>query len=96
MPYTEFQECWAYENLEPFGEKGAYLRTGILAALTANIHRDPKQRGEPFVPEDFIPTFDAAQSKAQHEANKIAQAMEAFAVANPGAVRVKPKKKPRA
>lgn len=96
MPYSEFMECWAYENLEPFGEKGDYLRTGILASLLANIHRDPKKKRDPFIPEDFIPAVDAAETKAKHEAQNIVKAMEGFAAANPGAIRVKPKKKPRA
>lgn len=65
MPYSEFLECWAYEQLEPFGEKGDYLRAGTHSALLANIHRDPKKRSEPYVPQNFIPDVDAEQKAAE-------------------------------
>jgi len=60
---AEFAEWQAYYRLEPFGEERADLRTGILAALIANVNRDPKQRKKPYEPADFMPTFDK-QSKA--------------------------------
>jgi hypothetical protein len=30
------------------------LAIGVLSSLTANIHRDPKRRPEPFAAKDFI------------------------------------------
>ena len=30
-------------------------RTGLLCAVMANCHRDPKKRPRPFTPKDFMP-----------------------------------------
>ena len=43
----------AYSKLEPFGEKEAFWRAGMVASVTANAHKSKKTR--PFKPEDFIP-----------------------------------------
>jgi len=91
MPYSEFLECWAYEHLEPFGERGAYKRAGILAALTANIHRDSKTRPEPFTPEDFIPSVEREEQIKNAEAHRVYLMMEAFSASNPGTIRARPK-----
>lgn len=45
----------AYDQLEPFGERQAFLRSGIVAATVANSQRNPKQRAKAFQPLDFIP-----------------------------------------
>jgi hypothetical protein len=58
MTSRDVAEWKAYYSIEPFGEARADLRTGILASLIANVHRDRKKRPEPFVPEDFMPGFD--------------------------------------
>jgi len=92
MPYSDFIECLVYEQIEPFGEKGAYLRAGILCSLTANIHRDQKTRKEPFVPEDFIPSIEREEQIKNAEAHRVYLMMEAFSASNPGAIRAKPKK----
>ena len=31
--------------------------------MLANIHRDPKKRGKPFEPADFMPRWDAATAE---------------------------------
>jgi hypothetical protein len=51
-------EWMAYAGLEPFGERRADLRMGILAALIANVNRDP-DKTEAFKAEDFMPDFEA-------------------------------------
>lgn len=55
MTSIEFTESLAFEQLEP---DPAEVTMGLMAqllALTANIHRDPKARREPYVPADFLP-----------------------------------------
>lgn len=51
----ELTEWMCYFALEPWGEERADLRMGILASLTAEIHRDKKQRQEPFRAVEFMP-----------------------------------------
>ena len=96
MPYSDFVMCWAYEVMEPFGEKGDYLRAGALASLTANIHRDTKKHREPFAPEDFFPSVEYAAIQEAKQHQRIDLMMQAFAASNPGTIRMKPKKVPRA
>jgi len=47
---VEYQALW---RIAPWGEPRADLRAGVLAALTANLHRDPKK--PPLTPEDLMP-----------------------------------------
>ena len=53
---SEFTEWMAYFSLQPFGHYREDLRTGILASLIANIHKD-KSRAN-FKPRDFMPFVD--------------------------------------
>lgn len=46
---------FAYYNVEPFGVRMDFLRTGIEARTIAEIHRDPKKRARPYSADDFIP-----------------------------------------
>lgn len=43
---------WA---VDPFDERRADLRTGIIASVLANVNRDPKRRSKAWVPTDFMP-----------------------------------------
>lgn len=43
----------AYYSIEPFGERAAYWRMGVLAATMANVHRGKRSRA--FRPDDFMP-----------------------------------------
>jgi len=61
MSSREFAEWWAYYQLDPFGPERADLRNAALMALIAEMFRDPKKRGKPFEPEDFMPSFDTFQ-----------------------------------
>jgi hypothetical protein len=58
MPASDFHEFMIYESLEPFGERGAYVRAGIIASTDANIHRGKDQ--SPYSPSDFMPSLEAA------------------------------------
>lgn len=51
-----------YARISPFGNRADWQRTGILAALTANVHRDPKQ-SKAYSPADFIPGGKAEEVK---------------------------------
>lgn len=57
MSAWEFAEWLAYDRLEPIGEPRADMRIAMLTALTAEIHRNDKNRPAAFVPADFIPWF---------------------------------------
>lgn len=95
MPYPDFVEMGLYEQIEPFGEWGDYYRTGIVASLLANIHRDPKKRNKPFAPSDFMPSYEAARPLPGElsAAEKLSEAMKDMMTANPQSIRVKKKKR---
>jgi len=52
---AEWMAFYQVENLEPWGEERADLRSGIVASVIANVNRDPKKRRKPYSPEDFMP-----------------------------------------
>jgi len=58
MSSREYAEWMAYYRLEPFGEERGDLRAGVVAATVANVNRDPKVRGEPYSPRDFMPLVE--------------------------------------
>lgn len=55
---AEFAEWMAYSYYEPFGPEREDQRAGMIAALIANVNRDPKHRAEPYDVEDFFPRYD--------------------------------------
>lgn len=61
MPSSAFQEFRLYEAMEPFGERGGYQRTGILASTLANIHRGENQKA--YTPADFMPLIPDTPSE---------------------------------
>ena len=42
-----------YERMEPFGERGEYVRAAMLAAILVNAHRGAKSKPVTF--DDFMP-----------------------------------------
>ena len=60
----EFAEWLAYSNLEPFGPEREDQRAGMIAAIIANVNRDPAKRPEPYDVEDFFARWDTAERKA--------------------------------
>jgi len=60
----EFAEWLAYSNLEPFGPEREDQRAGMIAAIIANVNRDPAKRPEPYDVEDFFPRYDTVERKA--------------------------------
>lgn len=57
MTWVSFLEWVAYDEVEPFGERRADLRNGLMCATIANCHRD-STRSKPFKATDFIIDFD--------------------------------------
>lgn len=67
----ELSEWMAYAQVEPFGEKRADLRAGIVASTMANIHRGKRQA---FKPDDFMPEFERTE-QAPEEMQALLQSM---------------------
>jgi hypothetical protein len=67
MSSHEFAEWAAYAQIEPFGPTRADLRTGILAALIAEVYRDRKKRAKPYSPAEFMPFLEADGERAELE-----------------------------
>lgn len=51
---SELGAWWALWNIEPWGQDRADRRAGTVAAVLANVHRDPKKT-RPYRPEQFMP-----------------------------------------
>ena len=68
MTIDDLVDWWVYESVEPFGEMGDWVRTGIVASVIANANRDPKRTG-PLTPSDFMPQFEDSRSNME-EAEK--------------------------
>jgi len=79
----ELSEWMAYAQLEPFGEERADLRAGIVASVFANANRDPKKKGHPYQPKDFMPDFDA-ESEEQKSPEEIYAMMRTWAMMQGG------------
>lgn len=56
MPAAEFFEWMLYEQIQPFGERRADLRTGQICATIANVNRGEKT--EPYKVSDFMLPWD--------------------------------------
>lgn len=67
---AELREWMQFFTLEPFGSEVEFYRFGIIASVLANVNRDPKKRGKPFTPVDFIPTPKADKARRDKEAMK--------------------------
>ena len=52
----ELSEWIAYQGIEPFGEERADLRSGIIAAVTANAWRGKGDKA--MSPQDFMPFYE--------------------------------------
>jgi hypothetical protein len=47
-----------YYTIAPWGPERADLNAGIIAAMIANVNRDPR-KGEPIRPQDLMPKYGA-------------------------------------
>lgn len=53
MSWPQFTAWMSYANVQPFGDRRADLRAGIIASTIANAHRDPRKPA--LQPSDFMP-----------------------------------------
>lgn len=51
----------AYYLVEPWGERMADIRAGMICSTLANINRDSKRTPDPFQPADFMPWVEKKQ-----------------------------------
>ena len=70
LPSSEFNEWFAYSDLEPFGEERADLRSGIVASTIASIYRKKGSRQPK--PQDFMPKFGKPVERRQSTEEQIA------------------------
>jgi hypothetical protein len=75
MPVPLLIEWMAYYSIEPFGSNMDDLRAGVLASLTANIHRDEKKQRQPFEPADFFPWLGKREKPGWE---RVFEGMQAF------------------
>lgn len=77
---AEFAEWFAFFRLEPWGEERADLRSGIIAATTANCAAQGRKQ---FKAEDFMPRYGRPrqrQSIADMQARMMLASRTAVAV----------------
>jgi hypothetical protein len=77
MTSVEFSESLAFERLEPDPAEMTMHLLAALVTMTANVHRDPKRKPQPYTVEDFLPN-PYVPSKAEREA-KFERIMAAYA-----------------
>lgn len=63
MTVEEYHTWFILEQLEPWGEYGAWLRTGLMCATLANINRGKNQPA--FTPQDFMPEAFSPRKKLE-------------------------------
>lgn len=63
MTIEEFHMWIMLEHLEPYGEYGEWLRSGLVCATMANINRGKNQRA--FTPQDFMPEAFSPRKKTE-------------------------------
>jgi len=59
MTSSELSEWMAYDSLEPFGERRADLRAGIISSLIFNVNRGKNVK--PKSPMDFLLSRDEGE-----------------------------------
>lgn len=63
MSASEFEEWKLFYQIEPFGQMRADLRSGTVAAITANAHRDAKKRRKPYTARDFMAGYEFLEER---------------------------------
>lgn len=78
MTWREYREWLEFYEVEPFGDERADLRSGIVAALIANVNRDPKKHPQPFKPNEFMPFYQEPPPTPEQLAHKIRAALGGY------------------
>ena len=75
MPYDVLLDWARYQQIEPFGELRADVRSGIIAALIANVNSDKKKRYrvKDFLAGDLLRVSEPLSDK-ERKANALATA----------------------
>lgn len=81
---AEFSEWMAYSVWEPFGPEREDQRAGMVAALIANVNRDPKHRPQPYDVEDFFPRYEQEAEEQEQEADLESKLMSWVTVMSAG------------
>lgn len=78
MPARELTEWMAFYSVSPFGEERADVRAGIVAAVVANTHRNPKRRKKPYEVKDFMPKWGRREDTRETLMQKMSMIAAAF------------------
>lgn len=78
LPAWEYPYWLALYCRSPWGDE--WLRTGLLASITANVHRDSKKQKKPWKPTDFMPNFDTDDGRKKVRRKRVQSPAEMFQV----------------
>jgi hypothetical protein len=70
MSAKEFDAWMAYSAQWPIGDERADIRAGIIAAIVANTHRNPKQTPTPYAPANFMLFRDDSEQTPEEMSRK--------------------------
>jgi hypothetical protein len=73
---ADIAEWQAFEIIEPFGERAAFHRTGIVAAMLYNVNRGKNTK--PAQPKDFMPGRQAWEEPEEDETSLVDRIRGAF------------------
>ena len=63
-------------------DRAAAYNAAIICATLCNCHRDPKQKPDPFVPDDFMPRYEQEEDEDLSPQEVAAKARAAMAILN--------------
>lgn len=65
MSARELKEWWLYAQLDPFDDLRADYRAASIAAVIANVNRDPKTRPEPYTYDDMRIKYETGEGETK-------------------------------
>ena len=63
MPARVWDEWQAFDQMQPIGDWRRDLLFARLMALTVELRRDPKKRGEPIQAKEFLVVYDPDEAR---------------------------------
>lgn len=70
MQPSEFGLWVALWSVDPWDETRADVRSGVVASMIANVHRDTKKHPGMFSPADFMPYLIQSEAARQYELSR--------------------------
>ncbi len=67
VDFREFLEWEIYERVEPFQCDRVDYAGALLAAILANVNRDPEKRKQPYQVTDFLPPWQLDRDDGEPE-----------------------------